>query len=210
MASTDYLGIETMLILFLMILFVFASVYLEHWNINFIHQTGVIILAGIFFGWIIWYTADKTLKFDGEVFFYYILPPIIFAAGYNMKRRRFMRNLGYIALFGIIGTLFNFILIGIGAVLLSNHDVIIDLDGNDIHITVNAALALGSVLASSDAVAVLTIVKEDEAPHLFSILFGEGIVNDAIAIILFKSVQGIDFDNLDAVTVPIFVGTFIY
>lgn len=195
-ASEDYLGIETMLILFLMIVFVFASVYLEHWNIQIIHQTGVIIAFGIFFGWIIWYTAGKTLMFSGQIFFYYILPPIIFAAGYNMKRRRFMRNIGYITLYGIIGTLFNFILIGIGAVLLSYYDLIVDLDGNTVNISTNAALALGAVLASSDAVAVLTIVKEEEAPHLFSILFGEGIVNDAIAIILFKSVQDIDFDNI--------------
>ena len=34
MASEDYLGIETMLIIFLMIVFVFASVYLEHWNVS--------------------------------------------------------------------------------------------------------------------------------------------------------------------------------
>jgi NhaP-type Na+/H+ or K+/H+ antiporter len=69
------------------------------------------------------------------------------------------------------------------------------MDGDVISITLNEALALGSVLASSDAVAVLTIVKEDESPQLFSILFGEGIVNDAIAIILFKSVQQINFNE---------------
>jgi NhaP-type Na+/H+ or K+/H+ antiporter len=64
-------------------------------------------------------TSGNTLEFEGEIFFYYILPPIIFAAGYNMKRRRFMRNLGYISVFGIIGTLMSFIMIGSGAYLLS-------------------------------------------------------------------------------------------
>jgi NhaP-type Na+/H+ or K+/H+ antiporter len=118
MASEDYLGIETFLLCFLLIVFVFSSVYLEVWKINFIHQTGISILLGLFFGFIIWISTDKTLEFEGEVFFYYILPPIIFAAGYNMKRRRFMRNLGYISLFGILGTLFSFIMIGVGAFLL--------------------------------------------------------------------------------------------
>jgi sodium/hydrogen exchanger 8 len=66
------------------------------------------------------------------------------------------------------------------------------------------------VLASSDAVAVLSIVREEEAPSIFSVLFGEGIVNDAIAIILFKSVQQIDFDNIESWTIPLFAGQFAY
>lgn len=43
-------------------------------------------------------TADKQISqkatFDPEVFFNIILPPIIFNAGYSLKRRFFFRNLG--------------------------------------------------------------------------------------------------------------------
>jgi NhaP-type Na+/H+ or K+/H+ antiporter len=37
-------------------------------------------------------------------------------------------------------------------------------------------------------VASLTLLKASEFPKLFSIIFGEGLVNDAVAIILFKVV----------------------
>lgn len=46
-------------------------------------------------------------------------------------------------------------------------------------------LVISSLLCSSDVIAAITIVKFDEQPKLFSIIFGEGIVNDAVALILF-------------------------
>jgi sodium/hydrogen exchanger 8 len=50
-------------------------------------------------------------------------------------------------------------------------------------------MLLCSVLASSDVLAAISIVKYDEQPKLFSVIFGEGIVNDAVCIILFNSVH---------------------
>ena len=44
---------------------------------------------------------------------------------------------------------------------------------------------ISSLLCSSDVIAAISIVKYEEQPKLFSIIFGEGIVNDAIALILF-------------------------
>jgi NhaP-type Na+/H+ or K+/H+ antiporter len=44
-------------------------------------------------------------------------------------------------------------------------------------------------LCATDSVAALAIVKESEYPTLNSILFGEGVVNDAVAILIFKSVE---------------------
>ena len=45
---------------------------------------------------------------SGDIFFYICLPPIIFSKGFNMRRRRFFRNIGYVLLFGIIGTVIIF------------------------------------------------------------------------------------------------------
>ena len=42
---------------------------------------------------------------------------------------------------------------------------------------------------NKDTVAALTLVKEQYYPVLNSILFGEGIFNDAVSILLFRSVQ---------------------
>ena len=53
------------------------------------------------------------IEFSGEGFFYFILPPIIFSAGYTLKRRNFIRNLGYISIFGLVGTLISMVILSI-------------------------------------------------------------------------------------------------
>lgn len=45
-----------------------------------------------------------------------------------------------------------------------------------------------ATISATDSVAALTLIKSSEFPQLFSIIFGEGMVNDAVAIILFKVV----------------------
>jgi sodium/hydrogen exchanger-like protein 6/7/sodium/hydrogen exchanger 8 len=51
-----------------------------------------------------------------------------------------------------------------------------------------------ATICASDSVAALTMIKPNKYPKLFSIVFGEGMINDAVAIILFKVVGGI-FDQ---------------
>ena len=51
-------------------------------------------------------------------------------------------------------------------------------------------LLLASVLCATDTVAALTVVREKSFPTLNSILFGEGVVNDAVAILLFHAIEG--------------------
>lgn len=50
----------------------------------------------------------KDLKFDEETFFDLILPLIIFPSGYNMRRKKFFKNIGTIMKFGFVGTIFCF------------------------------------------------------------------------------------------------------
>ena len=51
-----------------------------------------------------------------------------------------------------------------------------------------------ATICASDSVAALTMIKPEKYPKLFAIVFGEGMVNDAVAIILFKVVGDI-FDQ---------------
>jgi NhaP-type Na+/H+ or K+/H+ antiporter len=46
-------------------------------------------------------------------------------------------------------------------------------------------LLLASVLASTDTVAVLTLITADKYLVLNAVLFGEGVVNDAVTILLY-------------------------
>ena len=50
-------------------------------------------------------------------------------------------------------------------------------------------LLLASVFASTDTVAVLTLITPDKYEVLNSVLFGEGVVNDAVTILLYESIQ---------------------
>ena len=48
------------------------------------------------------------------------------------------------------------------------------------------ALSFAAVISATDAVAALTFIHEDTEPKLFSILFGEGVVNDAVCIVIYN------------------------
>lgn len=45
-----------------------------------------------------------------------------------------------------------------------------------------------ATISATDSVAALTLIDSIKFPKMFSIIFGEGMVNDAVAIILFKVV----------------------
>ena len=57
-------------------------------------------------------------------------------------------------------------------------------------------LLICALLCSSDVLAAISMIKYEEQPKLFSIIFGEGITNDAVSIILFNTVENL-FGNGD-------------
>lgn len=50
-------------------------------------------------------------------------------------------------------------------------------------------LLFASVISATDAVAALTFIHEDTEPKLFAILFGEGVVNDAVCIVIYAIIR---------------------
>ena len=50
-------------------------------------------------------TIEENATFNPEIFFYVLLPPIIFHAGYSMRRKAFFDNLGAILAFALVGTM---------------------------------------------------------------------------------------------------------
>ena len=62
---------------------------------------------------------------------------------------------------------------------LKKHPILLDF-------TMMDALSFAAVISATDAVAALTFIHEDTEPKLFSILFGEGVVNDAVCIVIYK------------------------
>ena len=70
------------------------------------HESTVGIMSGLIVALIIHETFNGTvIQFSDENFFLIILPPIIFAAGYTLKKKNFIRSLGLIIGLGIFGTI---------------------------------------------------------------------------------------------------------
>ena len=49
-------------------------------------------------------------------------------------------------------------------------------------------ICMCSLLCATDVIAAISLIKPEKQPKLFSLVFGEGITNDAVSIILFNAV----------------------
>ncbi|KAL4352611.1 hypothetical protein GQ457_06G020500 [Hibiscus cannabinus] len=147
--------------------------------------------------------SSKILVFDEDLFFLYLLPPIIFNAGFQVKKKQFFKNFTIILMFGILGTVISFCLISLCAFLLFKKIGVTSLSTQDF-------LAVGAILSATDSVCTLQVLNQDETPFLYSVIFGEGVVNDATSIVLYNAVQSIDMDNIDALISLKLLGTFLY
>ena len=52
-----------------------------------------------------------------------------------------------------------------------------------------------SLLCSTDVIAAVSLLNPKTQPKLFSLIFGEGITNDAVSIILFNTVVNFSKEN---------------
>jgi len=128
--------------------------------------------------------SEFLLNFSGEVFFMVFLPPIMFNSGYELKRELFFRHLKPIVSFAVVGTAVSGIVTGLLMYGLSTLGWLSD----DIDMNLLELLTFGSLITATDTVSVLGVLNSKKVnPHLFSLVFGESALNDAVAIVLFKS-----------------------
>nr|ABY86892.1 Na+/H+ antiporter [Populus euphratica] len=147
--------------------------------------------------------SSRLLVFSEDLFFIYLLPPIIFNAGFQVKKKQFFRNFMTIILFGAAGTLICCAIISIGAMQIFEKMDIGPLDIGDY-------LAIGAIFAATDSVCTLQVLSQDDTPLLYSLVFGEGVVNDATSVVLFNAIQSFDLTNINAVIAWEFVRNFLY
>ena len=302
MEGEGHLSLQVLLAVILLVLYVIAAPIFEKVHFHYMHESGVVMLLGIaitltFKFFIPSLDFTTSLAFSDKIFFTFVLPLIIFGAGYNLKKRQFFKYFTYIFLLGVVGTLiaftwvapmtyffnqFNFFylsyskydfptLIKMGGVPVDpitkqrlnisqlnltndNEDEISTIQMNIMNDKSNIskvyrnledegetenedqnnkednqneeskenenqpneetentneensdtnkvdfnkhpilldfsmmdALSFAAVISATDAVAALTFIHEDTEPKLFSILFGEGVVNDAVCIVIYK------------------------
>ncbi|XP_006869924.1 PREDICTED: sodium/hydrogen exchanger 9 [Chrysochloris asiatica] len=131
----------------------------------------------------------EKMTFDPEIFFNVLLPPIIFHAGYSLKKKHFFQNLGSILTYAFLGTAISCIVIGL--IMYGFVKAMISagqLNNGDFHFT--DCLFFGSLMSATDPVTVLAIFHELHVdPDLYTLLFGESVLNDAVAIVLTYSIS---------------------
>ncbi|KAG0299760.1 monovalent cation:H+ antiporter, CPA1 (nhx1), partial [Dissophora globulifera] len=172
-----------------------TSYYLQVRKITAIHETVISIMTGMIVGFIIRVSPGRMVQdmvtFKHTYFFNLLLPPIILNSGYEMKQARFFRNLGSILTFAFVGTFISALVVGILVYLLSLTGL------ESLQLSFLDSMIFGSVLSATDPVTILAIFNQLKVdPKLYSVIFGESILNDAVSIVMFetlKKYRGEDF-----------------
>ncbi|KAJ9196355.1 hypothetical protein DTO166G4_538 [Paecilomyces variotii] len=176
------------ILIVLLIFALFTSYILQQRKIQAVHETVLSIFAGMFVGLIIRLSPESPIQdsvtFDYQFFFNLLLPPIILASGYELHQANFFRNIGTILTFAFAGTFISAIVLGLILYVWTR----IPLDG--LNISFVEAISVGATLSATDPVTILAIFNLYKVePKLYTVIFGESILNDAIAIVLFETAQ---------------------
>ncbi|KOB69193.1 Sodium/hydrogen exchanger [Operophtera brumata] len=156
---------------------------------TYLPESVVIVFLGALIGMIINLMSIRNIAnwrkeeaFSPTAFFLVLLPPIIFESGYNLHKGNFFQNIGSILLFAIVGTAISAFVIGAGIYLLGLAQVVYKLSFVE-------SFAFGSLISAVDPVATVAIFHAlDVDPVLNMLVFGESILNDAVAIVLTTAV----------------------
>ncbi|KAM8964736.1 sodium/hydrogen exchanger 2-like isoform 3-T3 [Sarcophilus harrisii] len=158
-------------------------------------ESCLLIFVGLVMGGIIYGLNDKSPPvMDSDIFFLYLLPPIVLDAGYFMPSRPFFENIGTILLYAVVGTLWNVLGIGLSLYGICQVEYFSLRDVSLLH-----NLWFGTLIAAVDPVAVLSVFAEMHVNEKLHILvFGESLLNDAVIVVLYKLFQS--FSEMPSIT----------
>lgn len=185
--------------IFILILLIISSLwtsyYLQKRKIQAVHETVISIFAGMFVGLIIrvspGHFIQEHVTFSSSYFFNLLLPPIILNSGYELHQANFFRNLVTILTFAFLGTFIAAIVLGVILFIWTA----IGLEG--INISLLDAISVGAALSATDPVTILSIFNAYKVdPKLYTIIFGESLLNDAICIVMFETAQKFTGEDL--------------
>ncbi|KAM4560462.1 sodium/hydrogen exchanger 2-like isoform 2-T2 [Odontesthes bonariensis] len=119
---------------------------------------------------------------DSNVFFLYMLPPIILDSGYFIPTRQFFENIGTVLWYAVVGTLWNSIGIGLSLFAICQFEVF---GVQDINLQEN--LLFASIISAVDPVAALNVFDDIGVnEQIYIVIFGEGLFNDAVTMVLYS------------------------
>ncbi|KIJ18318.1 hypothetical protein PAXINDRAFT_167505 [Paxillus involutus ATCC 200175] len=195
------------LVCLLLIISLWTSYYLQIKRIRAIHETLVAIFAGMLVGLVVRLAPGtmirEMLTFKHTLFFNLLLPPIILNSGYELKQENFFRNFGSILTFAFLGTMISAVGVGVLVYIYS----FLGLESLDV--TLLECLIFGSTLSATDPITILAIFQQYKVdPKLYTIIFGESLLNDAVSIVLYETLR--QFHGTEIYMSSIFHGIGIF
>jgi NhaP-type Na+/H+ or K+/H+ antiporter len=125
-----------------------------------------------------------------------MVPPIIFEASLSIDKRSFNRYVVPIILFASVGTLFATIMTAFFVHKVSSY-----FECTTIPIT--EAMTFGALISSIDPIAVLSVLSNMgmmDTDTIYVLIFGESLLNDGVAIVLFETLLHFLDDNMQGDT----------
>jgi len=179
-----------LLMIFLLFVANAGGSFLKKKKHKFLQEAGFSTILGLFVGMILWLTNglnsfDSVVKFNQDFFMIVLLPPIIFDSAYNMDKIYFFKNIGGILLYAILGTF-------VSAITIALMIYAVGAVGLGYGLTLIECFAFGALISATDPVSVLSIFSEMGADRdLYALVFGESIFNDAVTIVLYRTIIGL-------------------
>ncbi|EJS42159.1 nhx1p [Saccharomyces arboricola H-6] len=195
------------IMLLLLISALWSGYYLTQKRIRAVHETVLSIFYGMVIGLIIrmspGHYIQDTVTFNSSYFFNVLLPPIILNSGYELNQVNFFNNMVSILIFAIPGTFISAVVIGMILYVWTF------LGLESINISFADAMSVGATLSATDPVTILSIFNAYKVdPKLYTIIFGESLLNDAISIVMFETCQ--KFHGQPATFSSIFEGAGLF
>ncbi len=186
----EFGALNTLLLVVVLGLCVMCAYIISKNKFHYLPESAAATLVGFVVGGmarLFYPTKDELdfLSFSPELFFFVLLPPIIFHAGYTVEKQQFFYNIGTISLFAIFGTIVSTLVVG-WLCYVAAYKGLINVSYDD----PLEPFMFGALISAVDPVATLSIMGSKELNCdrlLYSLIFGESVLNDAVSIVLFHT-----------------------
>lgn len=202
------LGVGLSIFTIQLVLCVFATYILIQSRFLFLPSCIAYVLLGVLVGSIVRISGSAQLLGlslpNQEQFFTFILPPIILEAGYSLNKRDFFSEALGIFVLAIPGTIISAVVFG-GAIYFTG---ILSIS---YYFSFWEAMTFGALLSAVDPVATIAIfsaLKVNKTLHF--LVFGESVLNDAVAIVLYRTFSRLIGYSMTTWYGPILRFTYIF
>lgn len=159
-------------VIFLMVmLYIGFATFKEKFHLSFGHEAATVTLVGFAISYFVVGGGNtdfaNMMAFNEQLFFYLVLPPIVFASGFNMQRKDFFGNFRNIVIFGICGTFICFIMFTLLTLLYTDWIAKGDVwqyngatgESTLLKLSVMEILLMSSLLCSTDTIAAVSLLN---------------------------------------------------